>query len=160
MRLLKLMIVIAICLNLSFVVYAHPGRTDSQGGHTNHSTGEYHYHHGYSAHQHYDKDGDGTLDCPYDFNDKTGSSSGSSKITKDSSQSSSKNESSSKTPVKSSTKENLSEKTTSSENKTNFSAIGELLLIFGSIVGLLVAWIGSFWVLGLVLDVFKRIFKR
>lgn len=59
-------------------VSAHPGRTDSNGGHTDHSTGEYHYHHGYSAHDHYDMDGDGDEDCPYDFKDKTGSSSGSS----------------------------------------------------------------------------------
>lgn len=50
---------------------AHPGRTDSQGGHTDHSTGEYHFHHGYSAHDHYDMDGDGAADCPYDFDDKT-----------------------------------------------------------------------------------------
>ena len=41
-------------------VYAHPGRTDSDGGHYDRSTGEYHYHHGYSAHQH----DDGV--CPYD----------------------------------------------------------------------------------------------
>lgn len=52
-------------------VYAHPGRTGGNGGHTNHSTGEYHYHHGYSAHGHYDIDGDGVVDCPYDFDDKT-----------------------------------------------------------------------------------------
>lgn len=32
----------------------------------NHSTGEYHYHHGFSEHQHYDMDGDGIDDCPYD----------------------------------------------------------------------------------------------
>lgn len=38
---------------------AHPGRTDSNGGHYDRSTGEYHYHHGYSAHQH----PDGV--CPY-----------------------------------------------------------------------------------------------
>lgn len=50
---------------------AHSGNTDSRGGHRDHSTGEYHYHHGYSAHQHYDMDGDGKVDCPYDFNDKT-----------------------------------------------------------------------------------------
>lgn len=56
-------------------VSAHPGRTDSKGGHTNHSTGEYHYHHGYPAHDHYDMDGDGTVDCPYDFADKTESKS-------------------------------------------------------------------------------------
>ena len=37
----------------------------------NHSTGKYHYHHGYSAHDHYDMDGDGIKDCPYDFKDTT-----------------------------------------------------------------------------------------
>jgi tetrahydromethanopterin S-methyltransferase subunit E len=46
-------------------VSAHPGRTDSSGGHLNHSTGEYHYHHGYSAHQHTNGE------CPYDFKDAT-----------------------------------------------------------------------------------------
>ena len=56
-------------------VFAHPGRTDSKGGHTDTSTGEYHYHHGYSAHDHYDIDGDGVVDCPYEFDDKTDHSS-------------------------------------------------------------------------------------
>ena len=55
-----------------FTAHAHPGRTDGKGGHTDRSTGEYHYHHGYSAHQH--ENGE----CPYDFDDKTGESSGSS----------------------------------------------------------------------------------
>lgn len=32
--------------------FAHSGRTDANGGHYNRSTGEYHYHHGYPAHQH------------------------------------------------------------------------------------------------------------
>lgn len=59
-------------------VLAHPGRTDSNGGHYDRSTGEYHYHHGYSAHQHYDMDGDGIPDCPYNFRDATNHSSGSS----------------------------------------------------------------------------------
>ena len=68
----------AMLVALTVPVFAHPGRTDSNGGHTDHSTGEYHYHHGYSAHDHYDMDGDGDKDCPYDFDDKTGSSSGSS----------------------------------------------------------------------------------
>ena len=63
---------------ISFSVYAHPGRTDSRGGHYNRSTGEYHYHHGYPAHQH----PDGV--CPYDFDDRTGHSSGSSsKLSRD-----------------------------------------------------------------------------
>lgn len=52
--------------------YAHSGRTDSSGGHYNHTTGEYHYHHGYPAHQH----PNGV--CPYDFDDRTGGNSGSS----------------------------------------------------------------------------------
>ena len=71
----KLLIVLAICLNLPVVAFAHPAGTDSDGGHINHNTGEYHYHHGYSAHQHSDLDGDGDLDCPYQFVDKTDSSS-------------------------------------------------------------------------------------
>lgn len=33
-------------------IYTHPGRTDSNGGHYDHDTGGYHYHHGYPAHQH------------------------------------------------------------------------------------------------------------
>lgn len=51
-------------------ISAHPGGTDANGGHIDHSTGEYHYHHGYPAHQH-----DGGQ-CPYDFDDKTGQASG------------------------------------------------------------------------------------
>ena len=53
-------------------VLAHGGRTDASGGHTDRSTGEYHYHHGYSAHQH----PNGV--CPYNFDDQTDHSSGTS----------------------------------------------------------------------------------
>ena len=56
---------------LSSVAYAHPGKTDSNGGHYDRDSGEYHYHHGYPAHQHTDGK------CPYDFDDRTGESSGS-----------------------------------------------------------------------------------
>lgn len=56
-------------------VYAHSGGTDGKGGHYNSSTGEYHYHHGYPAHQHYDMDDDGDIDCPHDFKDNTNSNS-------------------------------------------------------------------------------------
>lgn len=73
MRLHKLLIAIALCLCLSVVVSAHPGSTHPDGGHFNRSTGEYHYHHGYPAHEHSDMDGDGNLDCPYLFDDKTNS---------------------------------------------------------------------------------------
>ena len=72
-----LMIVLLIAVTLP--ANAHPGGTDSAGGHTDRSTGEYHYHHGYSAHQHYDIDGDGKVDCPYDFKDNTDHKSGSNK---------------------------------------------------------------------------------
>lgn len=44
-------IFILIC-TVSTLSYAHSGRTDFNGGHYDNSTGEYHYHHGYSAHQH------------------------------------------------------------------------------------------------------------
>lgn len=73
------LVVFLICY-LSLAVYAHPGRTDSQGGHYDQGTGEYHYHHGYPAHDHYDMDGDGILDCPYDFEDRTGDNSGDNSI--------------------------------------------------------------------------------
>lgn len=50
---------------LAISVFAHSGGTDAFGGHYDHSTGKYHYHHGYPAHSHYDMDGDGIKDCPY-----------------------------------------------------------------------------------------------
>lgn len=76
--LLTLFAALMFTLSTVTIALAHPGRTDANGGHTDSSTGEYHYHHGYSAHQHYDIDGDGLPDCPYNFDDKTGQSSGSS----------------------------------------------------------------------------------
>ena len=69
---MKRLLVLVLALLLSLPVLAHSGRTDSKGGHYNRSTGEYHYHHGYPAHQH--EGGE----CPYDFDDRTGESSGTS----------------------------------------------------------------------------------
>lgn len=64
-------LILILSLSLSPTVsFGHSGRTDSNGGH-NSSTG-YHYHHGYPAHQH--ENGQ----CPYEFDDKTGWSSGTS----------------------------------------------------------------------------------
>ena len=72
-----------ICFLLATLqVFAHPGRTDEDGGHYVAGTSEYHYHHGYPAHDHYDMDGDGDKDCPYNFADKTGWNSGNSTTTK------------------------------------------------------------------------------
>lgn len=58
-----LILIITIQL-LTLTSHAHQGRTDANGGHYNRSTGEYHYHHGYSAHQHIDGI------CPYDNDNK------------------------------------------------------------------------------------------
>lgn len=77
---LYIIFIVALCISLlAIVVSAHPGRTDYNGGHYDHSTGEYHYHHGYPAHDHYDMDGDGDIDCPYKFNDKANHNSSSGK---------------------------------------------------------------------------------
>jgi hypothetical protein len=69
----QIIIVVAsvMILCMPILVFAHPGRTDSDGGHYDHSTGEYHYHHGYPAHQH----PNGV--CPYD--DKIKNNSGTTK---------------------------------------------------------------------------------
>lgn len=53
-------IAILLALVLALPCVAHSGRTDSDGGHYDHSTGDYHYHHGKPAHYHY---ADGS--CPY-----------------------------------------------------------------------------------------------
>lgn len=58
-----LSILSVLLITLIIPVFAHPGSLDENGGHYNRSTGEYHYHHGYPAHQH--ENGE----CPYDFKD-------------------------------------------------------------------------------------------
>lgn len=72
-RIILLLFVVAL---IPIFAFAHSGKTDSKGGHTDHSTGEYHYHHGYSAHQHPNGE------CPYNFNDKTYHSSSSTSYNK------------------------------------------------------------------------------
>lgn len=64
-KILCILISIITILSLTVLCFAHSGRTDSSGGHRDSSTGEYHYHHGYPAHQHPNGK------CPYDFDDKT-----------------------------------------------------------------------------------------
>lgn len=63
----KILAVLILAFVLPAAVFAHPGNTDKNGGHTNSKTGEYHYHHGYPEHDHWDIDGDGDLDCPFTF---------------------------------------------------------------------------------------------
>lgn len=48
----RIILAILTVLLLFSSALAHPGDTDSKGGHYNRSTGEYHYHHGYPEHQH------------------------------------------------------------------------------------------------------------
>lgn len=56
-------LVIFLLIFPTFHVIAHPGNTDSKGGHYNRSTGDYHYHHGYPEHEH----NNGV--CPYEIDD-------------------------------------------------------------------------------------------
>jgi hypothetical protein len=65
----KCIVVLLLLFSCVSFVYAHPGRTDGEGGHYETATGEYHYHHGYPAHSHF-------YGCPYNYDDQTGSSSG------------------------------------------------------------------------------------
>ena len=76
-KLSLLFTVFLFAISIPITVLAHPGSTDGNGGHYDRSTGEYHYHHGYSAHDHYDMDGDGIDDCPYNYDDKTNTDIGS-----------------------------------------------------------------------------------
>jgi len=46
---LRLLLICVFILSFTISVSAHPGRTDSNGGHYNRKTGEYHYHNGSSA---------------------------------------------------------------------------------------------------------------
>ena len=70
----KVVLIIAILLlSLTIVpicALAHSGGTDSSGGHYDHSTGEYHYHHGRPAHDH----PNGV--CPYSSSNKSSTSGG------------------------------------------------------------------------------------
>lgn len=45
-------LVLLITLIPKIEIYAHSGRTDSQGGHNDHINGGYHFHHGEGPHQH------------------------------------------------------------------------------------------------------------
>lgn len=71
-QIVSLLLCLLVIAALTTPALSHSGRTDSDGGHWNHSTGEYHYHHGYPAHQH-----TGGV-CPYDYEDKAGQNSESS----------------------------------------------------------------------------------
>lgn len=73
-KILFILFIFLICFS-SISIEAHPGKTDSSGGHYDYNNtsglGDYHYHHGYSPHLH--KNGV----CPYNFDDQTGDTSSS-----------------------------------------------------------------------------------
>lgn len=56
-------------LLMGIPVLAHSGGTNSDGGHYDHSTGEYHYHHGQPAHDHPNGE------CPYSSSNSASSDS-------------------------------------------------------------------------------------
>lgn len=60
-----LLLTLILMFTFSIIAIAHSGKTDSSGGHYDHSTGEYHYHHGYPAHEHTNGR------CPYLYDDNT-----------------------------------------------------------------------------------------
>ena len=61
----KVIMIFFAVIILTLAVTAHPGRTDSKGGHYDRQNGGYHYHHGHPAHQHTNGE------CPYDFDTQT-----------------------------------------------------------------------------------------
>lgn len=68
-KILTILTILFLFSLLPLSIHAHSGGTDASGGHNGPSG--YHYHHGYPAHSH-------VGGCPYDYDDKTGSTSGSS----------------------------------------------------------------------------------
>lgn len=69
-RLVLIIFIVFLILCTTIVPFAHSGGTDGKGGHTNQTTGDYHYHHGYPAHDH----PNGV--CPYATQCSSGSNSG------------------------------------------------------------------------------------
>lgn len=66
-KFITLVLIVILIATIPVLTFAHPGRTDSSGGHHDYSNasglGSYHYHHGYGPHLH-----DGGV-CPYDNTD-------------------------------------------------------------------------------------------
>lgn len=46
LKVIKIVLLCTLLISICISVFAHPGRTDSNGGHYNHKTGKYHYHSG------------------------------------------------------------------------------------------------------------------
>lgn len=160
-RFISFLLAALIMLLVSRTATAHPGRTDGNGGHTDNSTGEYHYHHGYPAHQHYDMDGNGTIDCPYLFDDQTDH-------TPSDTPTSSRNESNS---FDEQLEEELEKLRKENENSTQPStkpseettksfwdyAMDVLDFLWDNLLDLVLVFFGGLFVLAIVVDIVKRI---
>ena len=72
---ITLLLVIVVAGLTPLISLSHSGGTDGKGGHRDSSTGEYHYHHGYPAHQHPNGQ------CPYNYINNTSSTNSSSQGT-------------------------------------------------------------------------------
>lgn len=116
---------LAVLLLLASPALAHSGRTDSQGGHYNRSTGEYHFHHGYPAHQH----PNGV--CPYSTSADTSTTTSTKSSTK----------SSTKTGSKSSTKTSAKDDS-SSNSKSGGSPDADTILSLASVGGAAALFVG------------------
>jgi len=117
---LILIVPILICLTV-LQTSAHQGRTDGKGGHTNSATGDYHYHHGYPAHNH-----PGGI-CPYEYDDKTNHNSGSN------------TNSSNSSAVGDSNSANLSNK----NNAVYIEEVASWILTISSIIALITYFLGK-----------------
>lgn len=123
MKRIKIIVLLfLIILFMSSLLYAHSGRTDSSGGHYNRSTGEYHYHHGYPAHQH----SNGI--CPYLIDNSTNN--GSSNNNSNSNSNSNINSNNTNSTSKSTTLNSV-ETTTSGINWNEIIGYGVMFLFIG-----------------------------
>lgn len=146
--------IIVLLLVLTVPTYAHPGKTDANGGHYNRSTGEYHYHHGYPEHQH-----PGGV-CPYAYDDRTGENSGTSSGSSGSGNSSSYSGSGSTTPSVPSGNSSAGNAASSGKstvaswlkNIAAYTLIGAFYVFI--IIPIAVAVIGTVW------DKLKSVIKR
>ena len=155
-RFISFLLTALIMLLVSRTATAHPGRTDGNGGHTDHSTGDYHYHHGYPAHDHYDMDGDGDLDCPYTFKDNTSNKPQTNTQSNVPNNSEPKNESSSE--WESFLQNQYTEKVTPEKEKTISDYVNTaIVFLWDNLLDLALIFFGGLFILAIVVDIVKRI---
>lgn len=143
-KLLSLILCAVAIFSIPIIVFAHPGKTDEYGGHYDWKTGEYHYHHGYPAHQHIDGY------CPYDYDDQTDHSNhgGGYNYDYDYDDTDSSNK---LTLSESLINEHTHEAVQEQNAKPNYTVIGHILNVVGS---LLYAVLMGFWI-GIIIYIIR-----